>query len=281
MPRTAREMSRSNIYHVMLRGINRQDIFEEDEDRRYFMSLLKEYKATAGFILHAFVLMSNHIHLLIEPKDEPLDRIFRRIGTAYAMWYNRKYQRTGHLFQDRFRSENVENDQYFLTVLRYIIQNPMKAGMESRPGSYRWSSYLAYRQGKGTVTDTQYAMSFFRNGEELIDYLSRENEDTALDEANCDRRLRDETAKEQMKQITNCASVPAFQQLNSQQKKEYARALYNAGMSLGQISRMTGMPKTSVYKAAKAMKDPEPDQSGMILREAAASAYDPYTEIVW
>ena len=147
MPRTARKISETGIYHVMLRGINRQNIFEDDQDRLYFMSVLASCKKVSGFRLHAFVLMSNHIHLLLEPLDEPLDMIFRRIGTRYAVWYNRKYQRAGHLFQDRFRSENVSTVQYYQTVLRYILQNPMKAGMEKHPGEYRWSSYTTTSTG--------------------------------------------------------------------------------------------------------------------------------------
>ncbi len=274
-------MSRSNIYHVMLRGVNRQNIFEEDEDRLYFMSLLKDYKVITGFMLHAFVLMSNHIHLLIEPKDEPLDSVFRRIGTSYAMWYNRKYKRTGHLFQDRFRSEKVESDEYFITVLRYIIQNPMKAGLESRPGSYRWSSYFAYRQGKGAVTDIQYAAGFFNSRDELMEYLSRDNDDTALDEADCDRRLREEATKEKMKKITQCASSADFQQLASQQQKEYARAMYHAGMSSGQISRMTGMSKATVYRAVRVPEDQADGHAEAILRETVFPAYVSGTEVIW
>lgn len=136
MARTARKLSSSNIYHVMLRGVNRQTIFEEDEDRFRFLNTVSRCREVSGFSLHAFVLMSNHIHLLIETGIEPLDDIFKRIGTSYAMWYNRKYQRAGHLFQDRFRSESVETDQYYMTVLRYILQNPVKAGMVSHPGDY-------------------------------------------------------------------------------------------------------------------------------------------------
>ena len=277
--RTARILSRSNIYHVMLRGINRQNIFEEDMDRAYFMNLLKDYKKITGFRLYAFVLMSNHIHLLIEPAGEPLDTVFRRIITAYAVWYNRKYQRTGHLFQDRFRSENVENEQYFITVLRYILQNPMKAGMESRPGSYRWSSFLAYQHGMGTVTDTQLAMDLFGSRETLVDFLLENNDDTAMDEADFDRRLRDEKAKEKIIRITQCASVAAFQQLASEKQKEYARKMYQEGMSLGQISRLTGMPKTTVFNAIKAGKDQSGGLEEITLREADAAAYDP--ETVW
>ena len=141
MPRTARIKTESNIYHVMMRGINRQDIFEDEEDRYRFMTVLGRCKELSEFKLHAFVLMSNHIHLLIEPVGEPLEVIFKRICTSYAVWFNRKYMRAGHLFQDRFRSEGVGTDQYYKTVLRYIMQNPIKAGMVSSMEQYRWSSY--------------------------------------------------------------------------------------------------------------------------------------------
>ena len=265
----------------MLRGINRQNIFEEDEDRSYFMGLLKHYKDISGFRLYAFALMSNHVHLLIEPAGEPLDTVFRRIGTRYAGWYNRKYQRTGHLFQDRFRSENVENDLYFTTVLRYIMQNPMKAGLETRPGSYRWSSYLAYEKGKGAVTDTQFALNLFGSKEALMDYLSQSNDDTVMDEADFDRRLREDLAKEKMSRITGCTNVSAFQQLDPRQQKEYARKMYQEGLSLGQISRMTGMPKTTVFKAVKASPADLPDDPVLTLREDDSTAYDSGFGIIW
>ena len=196
-----------------------------------------------------------HIHLLIEPVEEPLDTIFRKIGTSYAGWYNRKYQRTGHLFQDRFRSENVENDLYFATVLRYIIQNPTKAGLESRPGTYRWSSYLAYEKGKGTVTDTEYALGLFGSRDALMEHLMQNNDDAVMDEADFDRRLRENIAKEKMQRITKCQSVAAFQQLDPDRQKEYAKKMYQEGLSFGQISRLTGMCKTTVYNAAKAPTD--------------------------
>ena len=99
------------------------------------MGILKECKEISGFEMYAFCLMTNHVHLLLRETDEPLEVVFKRIGSRYAYWYNNKYQRIGHLFQDRFKSENVEDDAYFLTVLRYIIQNPMKAGMEKEPAA--------------------------------------------------------------------------------------------------------------------------------------------------
>ena len=265
----------------MLRGINRQNIFEDDRDRLYFMTVLKECKAISGFRLHAFVLMTNHIHLLIEPADEPIDRVFRRIGTRYAVWYNRRYQRAGHLFQDRFRSENVETDQYFMTVLRYILQNPMKAGMESRPGSYRWSSYLAYMQGGGSVTDTQYALDLFGGRDTLAEYLGQENDDSVMDENSCDWRLRDDLAKEIMERITGCSTVADFQRFDSSDQKQYVRRMYQERLSMGQISRLTGMSKATVCRRVK--DEDSAGEEDPVFHESDLAEYDSGAEpeIIW
>ena len=251
MPREARKISCSNIYHAMLRGINRQVICEEDADRRVFMMALKECKDVSGFKLHAFCLMPNHVHLLIEPAGEPLELIFKRLGVKYVGWFNRKYDRAGHLFQDRFRSENVEDNLYFMTVLRYILQNPMKAGMESQPGSYPWSSSLAYKKGIGSITDTQYAIDLFGSQEALIDYVLLGNEDTVMDEDQFDWRMKIEKAKEIMEQVSGCATVSDFQRLDRQIQKEYAVKIYLAGVSAYQIAKMTGMSKSTVERTVK------------------------------
>ena len=139
MPRQARKKSESGIYHVMLRGINQQQIFEDSEDCDKFIQILQECKAVSGFKLFAYCLMGNHIHLLIKPEKEPLEQVFKRIGGRYVYWYNVKYQRVGHLFQDRFKSEPVEDDSYFLTVIRYIHQNPVKAGLCKNIKDYKYS----------------------------------------------------------------------------------------------------------------------------------------------
>lgn len=233
----------------MMRGIDRQVIFQSDADRRHFITILGECKEISGFKLHAFCLMPNHIHLLMEPAgDEPLEIIFKRIGSRYAVWYNRKYQRVGHLFQDRFRSENVETDRYYMTVLRYILQNPMKAGMESKPGTYRWSSYLAYEKGGGQLTDTAYAEKMFGGREALIDFVNQANDDEALDDTETHWRMTDEEAEEVFREITGCASAEKFMQLDKPFRKQYVQELYLAGLSVNQIAQYTDMPKSSISR---------------------------------
>ena len=153
MARQIRKKSGTGVYHVMLRGINRQDIFEDDEDYQQMVSILRsmtDRHDDDGALMpplctfYAYCLMSNHIHLLIQERGEPLSNVIKRIGVAYAHYFNKKYERNGHLFQDRFRSEPVDSIEYFVVLLRYIHQNPLKAGIVEKTEDYPWSSWKEY-----------------------------------------------------------------------------------------------------------------------------------------
>jgi REP element-mobilizing transposase RayT len=285
MPREARKISRSNIYHVILRGINRQDIFEDDGDRHYFMTVMQHYKGISDFRLHAFCLMTNHVHLLMEPKGEPLGQVFRRVGVRYVSWYNRKYERTGHLFQDRFRSETVESDAYYRSVLRYILQNPMKAGMERSPGNWRWSSYLAYQKGTGSITDTQYALNVFGGRDALLDFVQQGNDDLVMDEDRYDWRVRDDRAKQIMERLTECSTVAEFQELEKRQRKEYVKELYQRGIAPGQIVRLTGVPRASIYRIVEGIRVVDsaeiPELREPVLFEPGEFVYSEGDGVIW
>ena len=159
MARQAREASGTGIYHVMLRGINRQNIFEDEEDYRRFLMILfqmvcpvdeKGYPLPSRCIFYAYCLMPNHVHLLVREASDNLADVVKRIGGSYAQYFNKKYQHFGHLFQDRFKSEPVNDNAYFFTLLRYIHQNPIAAGICRDLGNYPWSSWGEYeRTGNG------------------------------------------------------------------------------------------------------------------------------------
>lgn len=129
MVRTAREKSESEIYHAMIRGINKQHIFQDDEDRIRFISIIKHYSDIDVYSLYAYCLMDNHVHILLKEGEHDISSAMKRISASYVLWYNKKYGRCGHLFQDRFKSEPVNSDAYLLTVLRYIHRNPIAAGI--------------------------------------------------------------------------------------------------------------------------------------------------------
>lgn len=144
MPRKARKLSSTNIYHVMIRGNRKQDIFLEDEDRFKFIKVLKKVKQKKEYILYAYCLMNNHVHLLIKEKDEQLSQTMKRINVSYVNYFNQKYQQIGHLFQDRFKSEAIEDESYLLAVLSYIHNNPLNAFIVKNLDEYTWSSYCLY-----------------------------------------------------------------------------------------------------------------------------------------
>ena len=235
----------------MLRGINQQQIFEDEEDYSHFLAILRECKTICGFDLFAYCLMGNHVHLLLREGKEPLDLVFKRLGSRFVYWYNLKYQRVGHLFQDRYKSEAVETDSYFLTALRYIIQNPMKIGIEETPGSYPWSSYGCYEGKSDGLTDADMAVDLIGRREDLITFFAEKNDDVLLDIAPRKSGVTEEQAKALVRRLSGCSNVAAFQQLALQQRNEIISQLLDAGLSVRQISRLTGVSKSSVARCAK------------------------------
>ena len=249
MPSCARRKSQSNIYHVMIRGVNRQRIFQEEADYQKFIRILKECKEISCFELYAYCLMPNHVHLLIKDCEEPLERIMRRIGSRYVYWYNLKHHRSGHLFQDRYRSEAVEDDAYFLTVLRYIIQNPMKAGLEKYPGHYPWSSYYSYLGVSDYLTDVKFAFRFFSSPPELLYYFNTETDETGMDITDTTSTrdgVTDETAGEIFYAITGCRTAEEFKSLEKQKQTDYIKKLLKENLSKRQIARITGKSRTTI-----------------------------------
>ena len=247
MPRQSRQKSESGIYHIMLRGINQQIIFEDEEDYLRFIETVQTYKTVSGYKLFAYCLMSNHVHLLLKVEKEDLDVIMKRIAGSYVYWYNWKYHRKGHLFQDRFKSEPVEDDEYFLTVLRYIHQNPIKAGIAKELDQYNFSSYKHYLSKKDFIIDNHFVFSIL-NDDEFIEFHKEENEDKCLDIEEQKYRLTDNEAKEIIKEVANCETTTELQFSELSIRDNYIRIFKTRGLSIRQISRLTGVKKSIVEK---------------------------------
>ncbi|MBQ7862463.1 MAG: transposase, partial [Clostridia bacterium] len=231
MPRQARKKSSSGIYHVMLRGINKQQIFEDEEDCEKFLWTLKETKAVSEYKLFAYCLMGNHIHLLIKEEKEPLEQIFKRIGGKFVYWYNIKYQRVGHLFQDRFKSEPVEDDAYLFTVLRYIHQNPTKAKLCENVEDYKFSSYNEYTD-RNWIVDTDFILDIM-SLDEFTAFNHEENTDKCLEiEEKEAVRLTDEQARNIISKISGSNSVSDFEKLTKDLKEVYVKEFKKFGVSV-------------------------------------------------
>ena len=244
MARAAREKSSTGVYHVMQRGINQQIIFEDDQDYHKYLDTLKAYQKQSGYMIYAWCLMSNHLHLLIKEKVEGLGTAFRRIGASYVYWYNWKYGRRGHLFQGRFKSEVVEDSSYFLTVIRYIHQNPLKAGIVKKIGDYRWSSYKEY-VSKPWICDTDFALDMFSaNRAQAVklfkEFNLAENDDQCLDYEKA-VRLNDAQATDFIKSISSVAYPTEIQGFDRGKRNKIIKACKEKGLSFRQIERLTGV----------------------------------------
>ena len=205
----------------MLRGINRQNVFEDEEDKEKFLQTLSHYKAISEYKLFAYCLMSNHIHLLIKVEKENVDVILKRIAGSYVYWYNWKYKRSGHLFQDRFKSEPVDDDSYFLTVLRYIHQNPVKSGLCKEVLDYQYSSYCEYLK-ESELVDTNFCLGII-NREQFVQFNNEYSDEMCLDLEENSFRLTDEEAKNIIQKISKCKNATEFQCLDLAKRDKYLK----------------------------------------------------------
>ncbi|WEG13511.1 transposase [Pullulanibacillus sp. KACC 23026] len=212
----------------MWRGVNRQAIFHDDQDRRKFLDILKTYKNKNDLNIYAWCLMSNHVHLLIKEGNEGISDTMKRIGISYVNYFNWKYQTTGSLFQDRFNSECVEERPYLLTVVRYIHQNPLKAGMVSRAEDWKWSSCSTY-YGKVPYSvdllDSELVLGCFsphiaEAREAFRAFNESLNDDTCLDEKLVKKRLSDEEARTAILELIGIYEITQIKSLPKSEREK-------------------------------------------------------------
>ncbi len=250
MPRLARVKSITKIYHIMLRGIDKRDIFLEDEDRIKFLENINNAKEAGHFEIYGYCLMDNHVHMLLKENEE-IGISIKRITVGYVGWHNKKYERTGHLLQNRYLSEPVTTEGYLLTVLRYIHQNPVKAKMVTNVEDYRWSSYYHYSlfyNDKNTMIDGTLFKTFFDTFEEFNKYMNANNDDECL-ENKIIRNHNDETLKEILSSEYNITNLL---NLSKDEKNKIIKDIYKKkDVSIRQLSRIFGVGKTIVEKLVK------------------------------
>lgn len=256
MPRKARILSSTGIYHIMVRGINRQDIFLDNEDHLRYLETMRRIIIEEKAQIMGYCLMNNHVHVLLREGETGISKIMKRLGTSYAFWYNWKYQRNGHVFQDRFKSECIEDDNYLKTVIRYILQNPLKAGMVEKPENYKWSSCKSYYGDTAydNLTDTEFVLGLFgevkeKAIQEFNGFMEQSNDDKCLDETE-NKRIDDKEAKQLFIQQLMDKSLTAIIELPKKERDDILHKLKQIeGITIRQISRLTGLSSTTVHKA--------------------------------
>jgi len=144
----------------MIRGNAKQDIFIDNQDKRKLIKIIFQKRAEELFIIFAYSIMFNHAHLVVQELKESVSKFMKRITTSYASYFNKKYQRIGHVFQDRFKSQVITNDSYLLSVIRYVHNNPEKAGITIKE-DYPWSSYQEYFSSNNRIPGIDYILRMF------------------------------------------------------------------------------------------------------------------------
>ncbi|MDD4359476.1 MAG: transposase [Syntrophaceticus sp.] len=243
----------------MVRGINRQNIFHNKEYYSKYLNILRQVASDGGHHILGYCLMRNHVHLLIDTGESGISEIMKRLGIRYAQWYNRKKERCGHVFQDRFKSETVETERYLLTVIRYIHQNPVKAGIVANAEDYPWSSCRSYYRESDFLpglTHTQPILSLFADRTTKAvplfrHYMEEPNDDQCLEDIE-PKRVTDTLASELIKKALQGHKVVILHEMPELERNMILRKLKEEdGLGIRQIMRLTGLKYWSVYKACK------------------------------
>ena len=247
MARRCRVYSNSKTYHNILKGIDNQNIFYEDQDRNVFLKYMLITKKEYNYNIYSYCLMDNHVHLVIKSEKEFLSKIFQSLMVRYVQYFNKKYKRSGTLLQGRFKSMNVENLNYFLKVCKYVHQNPENAGI-AKVKDYKWSSYNEY-VGKGKLVDKSILLHYYDNDIDkfIKDTIKFDGKEylSELAEFELIRKLTDE-------QVSNIIKV-LFDIKDTNEISAYFKNLEKDDMikCIRKMREITGTNKTQIARVAR------------------------------
>ena len=263
MPRIARYKSASGVYHIMLRGIDKQQIFEDEGDNLKFLYILHDTLPPEHISLLAYCLMGNHVHLLLKVPAEATDALehaMKIIGMRYTNYFNRKNQRLGPLYQGRFKSEPVEDTEYLLRVVRYIHNNPVKAGICQTMRENGYSSYCDYFYGRQGICEVDRAFVFAKaiSPAWFMEFHARaDNPKAFLDYTEYMPPLTDTEIRSALAAQCGCQTVEDFQRLPPERQAAALRAAKDAGAKVAQLSRLTAVPVGKLYRILRAQRTEE------------------------
>ena len=183
MPRQPR-VDMVGAYHIVNRGVDRRVIYKDDEDHKIFLKILCDASIIHEVKVHAYVMMTNHYHLLIETSKENLSNYMKHINASYAIYFNKKYKRSGHLWQGRFKSWFVTQESYLYALTAYIEYNPIKARMVKKLGEYKYSSYIAFSEKEKAIACLQSSFVFekYPNVTDRVEFIQYAHDERILDE---------------------------------------------------------------------------------------------------
>ena len=245
MPRCARVKSESGFYHVIAKGSGGQNLFEGAYDYRAFLELLAKVCEKGGVRVIAYCLMSNHVHLLLEDVEGRLGEVMKSVLTGYAQRFNKLGDRVGHVFQQRFKSQPIEDEGYLLRAVRYIHNNPEKAGV-SPAKDYPWSSYREY-VGVPVLVDTTLALDLCGGVEGFVAFSASEDEEGYRFRERT--RLSDAEARRLAARILDETALTDLKAMERGRRNALLFELKDAGLSISQIQRLTGIGRNVIARA--------------------------------
>ena len=264
LPRYARKVSETNIYHIMIRGNERKNIFNDFDDKLRFIDTLKRMKEKNEYELYTYCLMDNHVHLLIKELKDPIHRSMKRIQVSYSYYFNKKYQRIGHLFQDRYKSEVIATDEYLLECARYIHNNPVKAEIVNAVTEYQWSSFkdfIGLNNNTNRIVEIDMILGIYSTNREkaILQFIEYTNQ-------NCDKMFIDlnkETLKNESETIDSekeiISKILEDYQLDVKglanledklkRKKIIFKIKQGSNLSIRELSRLLCLSKDIIFRA--------------------------------
>lgn len=255
MGRQARRLSESGVYHIMYRGISRQNIFEEEADYEKMAEIIAKVKRDMSFEIYAYCFMSNHVHLFLKEKEMgEISKIMAKVLSHYATWYNIKYLRTGILFENRYKSEPVEDERYFLGLARYIHQNPIKAGITETIEEYAYSSYNEYvaKRSRFKLADTYLLLEMLSKKkdkaiekfEEYSNFLEEDNYEISTSKSHDSAYIR-----RQIMSVIDGKEPYTIKGLPKEERNEIICRLVNElGISKSALERATGISRGTIIR---------------------------------
>lgn len=245
MPRRARSMSESGFMHIIERGIGKQILFEDTQDFRHYLNRLERFCLETEVKICAYCLMNNHVHLLVHGEPDSTILLMKKLGISYSEYYNKKYDRVGHLYQNRYKSEKIEDERYLLAVFRYIIQNPEKASI-CKSSEYRWSSYDLYANPPEFM-DISLIKSMLGDDKHYKEFIACESDEQFMDYE--DIKHDDEWAKKELKKCLGIVSGTVLQNYSRMDRDAALSKLKARGLSIRQIERLTGINRNIIQRA--------------------------------
>ncbi len=252
MARQARAFSETGMYHIMFRGLNKQNIFSDDKDYMKFTEILASVKNDTDMQIYAYCMMPNHVHLFVrEAQKGDISGAMKRILSHYAGWYNFKYERNGHLFSNRYKSIPVEDDSYFLTLSRYIHQNPVKAQLTEDMQSYKYSSYREYVRNSGELADIDFLLDMLDENrvaavKQFVKFsISECNSEDFEDKL----RMKDIAAKVKIIQVTGGLQPHEIRNLPKDKMNTILKNLMEeCNIDKKTLARLVGISRNTLYR---------------------------------